>query len=45
MIFRIKGANPPEATAAEAGGIVSTLLEVLFKKEVPPLLPCWKGGC
>ncbi|KAL8287052.1 hypothetical protein RQP46_004058 [Phenoliferia psychrophenolica] len=47
MIFRIKAANPPEASEAEEGGLVETVMDLLFKKEVPGTLPCWHGseGC
>ncbi|KAL8290494.1 hypothetical protein RQP46_002752 [Phenoliferia psychrophenolica] len=44
MIFRLKEANPPEATKAEAGGLLETVVEMLFHKEHASQLPCWKGG-
>lgn len=44
MSFRIKAANPPEATNAEEGGLIETVMDLLFNKEIPGTLPCWKGG-
>ncbi|KAI5475657.1 Cloroperoxidase [Pseudohyphozyma bogoriensis] len=44
MIFRIKQANPTEATQAEKGGLAETVLDLLMHKKIPSTLPCWHGG-